>query len=69
MPFAHAKLRALRENAGESREQVAVAVGRSYSGIVLFETGKRVPTAEVIERLAIHYGVPIDALFTDRVVF
>lgn len=37
--FSGSMLRRLRENSGRSRERLAVAVGRSYQSIFLYEHG------------------------------
>jgi transcriptional regulator with XRE-family HTH domain len=50
-------LRAAREHAGLSREQLAIAVGRSASTITLYENGLRSPTRAVLMRLAAVLGV------------
>ena len=50
-------LLALRERSGESREMVAGAVGIGTQSLVRYEFGERTPKADVLARLAAHYGV------------
>lgn len=56
-PLAGQRLRELREQAGMTREQLAMATGVSASGIVRLETGKDV-------RLSTYF--PIVEFFFDR---
>ena len=63
MPFSPARLRALREAANMPREQLAIAVGRSYPTIHQYETGGTVPTIDVAERMARALEVPVTDLF------
>jgi transcriptional regulator with XRE-family HTH domain len=61
-----AALRAAREAAGLSREQVAVAVSKSATAIVQFETDYRSPAKETLKALAIAVGVrPRDLVIED----
>lgn len=61
----HKKLRAARAAAGFTREQFAVATGRSYTAIAGYELGARTPTLPTLCRMAEILGVPIGGLFTD----
>lgn len=63
MPFNPARLRELRETAGESRAATAVACDIGYTTVVSLELAQRRPSGAVLERLADHFGVSIDALF------
>ena len=45
------------------REEVAKAVGVSFSAICMYETGSRVARDEVKLRLADYYGVPVEDIF------
>jgi len=47
----------------KSREQVAVDLGISYSALVSYETGDRVPRDEVKIRIANYYGVDVGEIF------
>lgn len=55
------KLRELRGN--RRREEVAVALGISYSALVSYETGERVPRDEVKIRISNYYKKPIQEIF------
>ena len=48
---------------GKSREQVAVDLDISYSAIVSYETGDRVPRDEVKIKLANYYDVRVEDIF------
>ena len=61
--FAHAHLKALRHNAGQTREQLAVALGRSHGTITAWERGTSAPNAEALYLLAAHFDVTIDSLY------
>src|SRR2546427_9352103 len=56
-------LRELRAQHGLSLEELAAKSGVSRSMISLIERGESSPTATVIEKLAISFGVPMAALF------
>ena len=45
------------------REEVAKAVGVSFSALCMYETGRRVARDEVKLRLADYYGVPVEDIF------
>lgn len=45
------------------REEVAKAVGVSFSALCMYETGRRVARDEVKLRLADYYGVPVESVF------
>lgn len=47
----------------KSREQVAVDLGISYSAIVAYELGERVPRDEIKIKIAKYYGVDVGELF------
>jgi putative transcriptional regulator len=47
----------------KSREQVAVDIGISYSAIVSYELGERIPRDEIKIKLANYYGVGVGDLF------
>lgn len=61
--FSPAQLRARRERAGLSREQVATAISRSWPSIYGYERGGNVPTTEVLERLADVLGCAVGDFF------
>jgi len=47
----------------KSREQVAVDLGISYSALVSYELGERVPRDEIKIKIAKYYGVDVGELF------
>ena len=57
------KLVNLRGN--KRREEVAAEVGISFSALVMYEQGKRIPRDEVKMALANYYGVSVQSLFFD----
>ncbi len=56
------RLRELREQRGKTREELAVAVGVTYSTIANLETGKFKPRAELARDIAKFFGVSSDDL-------
>lgn len=61
--FDGRRLRDLREASGYSREQVAVAVCRSWNAIYQYERGETKPSTETQARLATLLEVPIDSFY------
>jgi transcriptional regulator with XRE-family HTH domain len=62
------KVRHLRERDGLSQSELAQALGLSESSkgfISEIESGKKVPKAELVLRLADHFGVTTDYLLRD----
>jgi len=59
-------LKEARQRAGLSREQSAVAVGRSLYSVAAYELDKVDPPLSVLHDLAAVYGVPVAALFPDN---
>jgi putative transcriptional regulator len=47
----------------KSREQVAIDLGISYSSVVAYELGERVPRDEIKIKLANYYGITVGELF------
>ena len=47
----------------KSREQVAVDLGISYSAVVSYELGERIPRDEIKIKIAKYYGVDVGELF------
>lgn len=56
------KLKSARVNNNLSRNQVAELIGVSVSMIGHYETGERVPSVEILLKLASRYKVSIDYL-------
>jgi transcriptional regulator with XRE-family HTH domain len=61
--FQGAKLRAAREAAGLTREQLADSIGRSESLIKLVELGHCGTRPEKLAELAVVLGVPMESFF------
>lgn len=62
------KVRHLREQAGISQSDLALAIGLSEHSkgfISEIESGKKLPKAELVLRLANHFGVSTDYLLRD----
>ncbi len=65
--FDGQRLRELREAAGYSREQAAVAVLRSWNAIYQYERGEMKPSTETQARLSALLDVPIDSFYVESV--
>lgn len=60
-----ARLRAAREQAGLSREYVAISLSRTHRTIVAYESGQACPPGDVLVRLAALYGCTVEDLCSD----
>ena len=56
------RLKAAREKAGKSQDQVAKAVGVTQAAYSYFENGYKTPTLPVAKRIAAALGVSLDYL-------
>ena len=56
-------LKGLREEKGESAEQLSTALNISMSAVAMYETGKRIPRDEIKIRIAEHFEVPVESIF------
>ncbi|HHW26216.1 MAG TPA: helix-turn-helix transcriptional regulator [Firmicutes bacterium] len=56
------RLVALREQQGLSREELAKRLNLSYWAIAKYETDERMPSPDILSRLADFFGVSIDYL-------
>jgi len=61
--YNHVRLRALRNAAQLSQEEVGRRLGKATSTIVRYERGVIVPTARVVGMLAAIYDVPVGDLY------
>ena len=61
-----AELRELRVRADLSVRQLAAALHRAHSGIVEFESGRRLPAVEVVEQYEDHFGLARGTLVAKR---
>jgi transcriptional regulator with XRE-family HTH domain len=60
------KLRTLRTRHGLTLRDLAAELGyTNYGHISLIETGKRAPTAELVLKVSLHFGVSADVLLRD----
>ena len=59
-----ARLRAARESAGLTREQLAVLVGRSAQSVALWERGTVTPNVRVLAVVAEALGIQLTSLLT-----
>jgi transcriptional regulator with XRE-family HTH domain len=57
------RLRELRHSRGLSQEQLAKLVNSSTNAIGMYETGKRMPREEILEKMYEYFGVSLDYLF------
>lgn len=61
------RLAAARRGAGLSREQAALAIGRSWSSLAGYERGVNTPPVPVLVDLAALYGTTVSALLAEGV--
>jgi transcriptional regulator with XRE-family HTH domain len=61
--FSPERLRGARDRAGLSREQLAVATGRSADTVELWERGKVQPPRRIVGLIAAALGVSVDDLY------
>ena len=54
------RLKDLREGRNVKREELALAVGTSYSNIVSLELGRSQPSLKVAQEIARYFGVSTD---------
>jgi transcriptional regulator with XRE-family HTH domain len=63
--FSSTRLRQLREASGYSREQVAVAIRRSWNAVYQYERAETLPGREAQEALAALLDCRIDDFYED----
>lgn len=56
----HEKLKLLRKERGLTQSDVGAAIGQERSTIACYETGKRTPDVETLEKLALFFKVTLD---------
>jgi transcriptional regulator with XRE-family HTH domain len=61
-PSPSSRIKALRENAGETQQKFADNSGIGRAQIANLETGKTTPSIELLMRIADHYSVSVDWL-------
>ncbi len=57
-------LKEIRTTAGETQEQVAKEVGVSRQTIISIEKGSYTPSVSLALRLAKHFGLSVEKIFT-----
>ena len=62
------RLRDLRTSKGVNQDQAAESCGISRIALARYETGARIPRAEIVTKLADYYGVSVDFLLGREVV-
>ena len=55
-----ARIAELRKSAGEKQEQLAAVLGCNRASLANYENSKRTPDAEIIIKIAQHYGTTAD---------
>ena len=60
------RIKALREERGETMLDLSKSLGTSESAIGMYESGQRVPRDEIKIRIAEHFTVPVEAIFFPR---
>lgn len=58
----HERLKKLRESENISREHLANSLGITYSALSKYETGKREPGLELLQKIATYFDVTTDYL-------
>src|SRR5690349_20718177 len=66
--FSPAKLKALRQERGLSRDQLAYAIRRNFYAIGAWERGRDIPNAHSIGRLCTALGCRVEDLYEDFAV-
>ena len=60
-------IRTLRKQAGKSVDEVGAGVGRSGKTIAAWETGRNVPSADMLIDICRYFGVNIDYFYPPEV--
>ena len=56
----------LRTARGMNQTDLANAIGRTQSMVALYETGKRLPSTQIMWKIAEVFGVPFDEIYYSR---
>ncbi len=59
------KLREVRKAKGVTKEQLAEAIGAHYMQLSKYERGINMPGAEILSKIALSLGVPLNSLVDD----
>jgi putative transcriptional regulator len=65
-PVLHNRLAVLRAERGLSRQELADALTVNYQTIGYLERGEYNPSLELALRIAEHFGLPVEAIFSRR---
>lgn len=57
------RIKTLRNNRGETAEDMARSIGTSCSAIGMYESGQRVPRDEIKIKIAEHFSVTVESIF------
>lgn len=60
----HNRIALLRAERGQSRQELADAIGVNYQTIGYLERGDYNPSLDLAFRIAEHFGLPIEAVFS-----
>ena len=63
-PVLHNRLAVLRAERGTSRQELADALSVNYQTIGYLERGEYNPSLELALRIAGHFGLPVEAIFS-----
>lgn len=63
-PTFHSRLRLVRTERGISRKELAEKMGVHYQTIGYIERGEYSPSLDLTLRLAQHFALPVEALFS-----
>ncbi|MFN9778632.1 MAG: helix-turn-helix transcriptional regulator [Alphaproteobacteria bacterium] len=66
LSMVHNRLNVLRAERGVSRKDLAEAVGVNFQTIGYIERGDYSPSLELALRIADHFGVPVEMVFSLR---
>lgn len=56
----------LRTTRGMNQTDLANAIGRTQSMVALYETGKRLPSTQIMGKIAEVFGVPFDEIYYSK---
>ena len=63
-PILYNRLAVLRAERGLSRQELATAVGVNYQTVGYLERGEFNPSLDLALRVAEHFGLPVEAIFS-----
>lgn len=63
-PVLYNRLAVLRAERGLSRQDLATAVGVNYQTVGYLERGEFNPSLDLALRVAEHFGLPVEAIFS-----